>query len=225
MRRVLYWLSDYAHVARGWASMYWHRNPPKHYLGHIVKGKAPVILIPGITNKWAFLKKLGDKISLEGHPVYIVPKLGHNLTDIPTSAKIVEDVIDKNHLNDVTIVAHSKGGLIAKYLLVHDKRVNKLIAIATPFSGSHFARAFILKSFKELSPASKIITDLNMNEEINKRIISLIPVFDNHVWHKSGSYLKGAQNIKVDIHGHHKILFSEELSQKVLDLIKAQAQE
>lgn len=219
MSRVLYWLSDYVHVARGWVSMYIHRNPPKHYLGHIVEGKAPVILIPGITNKWGFLKKLGDKISLEGHPVYIVLKLGYNLVDIPTAAKTVQEIIDENNLKDVIIVAHSKGGLIGEYLLTCDKRIKELVAIATPFYGSHLAKFFRLKPFKELSPGSKIITDLNLNEEVNKKIISIIPVFDNHVWHKSGSYLKGAKNIKVQVPGHHKILFSDELSRKVLDLL------
>lgn len=131
--------------------MYLHRNPPKHYLGHIIKGKKPIILIPGIMGKWGFLKKLGDKISLEGHPVYIVPKLGYNLANIPTAAKIVEEIIDENNLKDVIIVAHSKGGLIGEYLLTCDKRVEKLIAIATPFYGSHLAKFFRLKPFKELS--------------------------------------------------------------------------
>lgn len=219
MLRVLHWIVDYAHMGHGIASMYIHHNPPKHYLGYTVKGKDPVILIPGITNKWGFLKKLGDKISLEGHPVYIVPKLGYNLVDIPTAAKIVEDLIDENNLKDVIIVAHSKGGLIGKYLLINDNRIKKLIAIATPFSGSHFARFFLHKSFRQLSPQNQIIVDLSARPEVNKKIVSIIPVFDNHVWHKSGSYLKGAKNIKVNIHGHHKILFSKEVASKVLDIL------
>lgn len=222
MRKVLYWFSDYAHVARGWSSMYIHRNPPKHYLGHIVEGKAPVILIPGITNRWGFMKKLGDRISLEGHPVYIVPRLGYNLVDIPTAAKIVQEVINENKLEDVIIVAHSKGGLIGEYLLTCDKRIKKLIAVATPFYGSHLAKFFKLKAFKELSPESKIITELNLNEEVNKRIISLVPVFDNHVWHQSGSFLKGAKNIKVEVSGHHKILFSGQVADQILDILRTE---
>lgn len=199
--------------------MYLHRNPPKHYLGHIVKGKEPVILIPGIIGKWAFLKKLGDQISLEGHPVYIVPKLGHNLADIPTAATIVQEIIDENHLKDIIIVAHSKGGLIGKYLLINDKRFKKLISIATPFAGSNIARLVPHRAFRELLPGSKIIGQINSNNEINKKIISIIPPYDNHV-PKGSSLLNGAKNIKVTIHGHHKILFSDEVAKQVLSLLK-----
>ncbi len=72
-------MMDYIHMARGGISMVVHRDPPAHYLGHAVEGKAPVILTPGILGKWGFMKKLGDRISLEGHPVYIVSDLNYNV--------------------------------------------------------------------------------------------------------------------------------------------------
>ena len=56
-----------------------YHTPPKHYLEYTEEGKVPVILIPGVLCKWSFLKHLGDKMSLAGHPVYIVPELGYNL--------------------------------------------------------------------------------------------------------------------------------------------------
>lgn len=219
MMRALSWLVDYAHVARGWTQTYIHRNPPKHYLGYIVSGKNPVILLPGITNKWSFLKSIGDKISLLGHPVYIVPKLGYNLHDTATSAKIVDELIRENDLKNVVIVAHSKGGLIGKYLLIHhdgDRRIKNLIAIATPFSGSAMAHLVPHEAFDELEPDSELIADLDAHKSLNKKITSIIPVFDNHVWQEKGSFLEGARNIKVDVHGHHRLLFSKEVEKEVL---------
>lgn len=214
------WIKDYLHLIKGYSLMYLHHKAPHHYLGFTVEGKIPVILIPGIAEKWGFLKSLGDKISLEGHPVYIVPKLGHNLTDIPKSARIIKDLIEENKLKSVIIVTHSKGGLIAKYLLIHfnkDNVVKGVIAIATPFSGSALVRLVRHKSFKELSPTSQLIQDLNSNTIVNNRIISIYPSYDNHV--PEGSILTYAENIKVNVKGHHKILFDNQVQKITIEKI------
>src|SRR5581483_7175667 len=219
MAHIGHWVADFAHMAKGGASMFIHTQPPKHYLGYTVEGKAPVILIPGIFGKWGFYKHLGDKISPGGPPVYIVPKLGYNLKDIPTSASLVREVIDENNLKNCIIVAHSKGGLISKYLLIHlnkDNRVKGVISIATPYSGSSMARLLPLNRIMELDGDSKIIKDLASHSEVNKEIVSISPVFDNMVWAKEGSFLKGAENIKIDEKGHHKILFNKELEKLIL---------
>lgn len=64
-----------------------HQNPPKHYLGYVLPGKAPVILLPWILMRWSFMKHLGDRISRAGHPVYVLPGLKYNILSIPISAK------------------------------------------------------------------------------------------------------------------------------------------
>lgn len=199
-----------------------HKNPPKHYLNFPVKGKMPIILIPGISNKWGFLKKLGDSISAKGYPVYVVTKLEFNFFDIPTSAKIVRTIIDENKLKKAVIVGHSKGGLIGKYFLIHDNKDNKvkgLIAIGAPFSGSILAR-LSPRSHKELIPESKIIKILNSYKKVNSKIISIMPAFDNHVWHEKGSNLEGAANITVPTKGHHRIVFDNSAINKIIDSIE-----
>ncbi len=214
------WIKDYLHLLKGYSLMYLHHKTPHHYLSFTIEGKVPVILISGIGLRWGFLKNLGDKISLKGHPVYILPKLGNNLTDIPRSARIIKDLIKENKLKNVIIVAHSKGGLIAKYLLVNfnkDNAVKGVIAIATPFSGSSLAGLIKHRSFKELSPGSKLIQDLNLHTTINNRIISIYPSFDNHI--PEGSILANAENIKVNVKGHHKILFDKKAQEIVMEEI------
>ena len=220
MRRIKHWIVDYTHMIRGRSKMYLRHNPPKHYLEHIKEGKVPVVLVPGWSLRWAFYKHLGDHISLEGHPVYIVPKLKNNLFDIPKSAEIVREVIDKNKLDNVIIVSHSKGGLIGKYLLIHhndDKKVVGLIAIATPFSGTAMAKLLPLKSTKEFLPDSKIVLNLKRHTVVNHKIISISPRYDNHVWAEEGSVLDGAlKNIKLNVRGHHKVIFSKEMEETII---------
>jgi len=210
MKKLTAWIKDYAYLFSGVAIAYLKRTPPKHYLRYIIDGKVPVVILPGVFMRWAFLKPIADHISLLGHPLYVIPQLGNNSGNIPSSAKKVREVIEENDLKNIIILAHSKGGLISKYLLLHedpDKRIKGVIAIATPFHGSKIAKFMPHSSIKELIPESKIIRDLESRSEVNNKIVSIIPSFDNHVWHDKGSYLEGAmQNIIVNVAGHHKVL-------------------
>ena len=245
LQKARTWTIDYIHMIRGSALMTVHRTPPEHYLGHVIEGKAPVILIPGILGRWGFLKHLGDRISLAGHPVYIVPelnynvytiprsaqkvwgvivhavpRLGHILPDMPAGAHAIRSAMERHAIDGAILVAHSKGGLIGKYLLIHhnhDQRIKGLVAIATPFSGSRMAKLIPLDPFKELRTDSDIIHELESHTAVNDRIISIIPEFDNHVWAERGSFLPGAlKNIEVPISGHHKVLFSKPVQDQIL---------
>lgn len=219
-----HWIKDYLHLVQGHWRMFKFKEPPKHYLGHVVKGKAPLILVPGIHSTWPFLKPIADKLSRSGHPVYILPRLGNNTFQISVSAKIVRDLIEEKGLKNTILIAHSKGGLIGKKVLIahnRDNRVKKLIAIATPFGGSEIVKHLPLKHLKELHPKNKTLLNLQKHVKVNSKIVSIYGLWDNHVWPTESCHLIGAKNIKVNILGHHKILSSG----KVLKAIKRELNE
>lgn len=227
-KKILSWVIDYGYMIHGSVISLIYHKTPKHYLEYVLENKVPVILIPGILGKWGFMKSLGDKISKMGHPVYIIPELGYNLFNIPESAKKLKDVVEKidtnkSNLKGVILVAHSKGGLIGKYLLANKNEDNKvlgLISIATPYSGSSMAKLLPLEPIKELDTDSKIILDLEKHNEVNNKIISICPEYDNHVWAEKGSRLDGAKNVEVNVHGHHKIIFDKKVEDVVLKSIE-----
>ncbi|MBL4644709.1 MAG: alpha/beta hydrolase [Candidatus Pacebacteria bacterium] len=203
------WIEDYIHAANFYSKSFIYREPPEHYLGHISDTKVPIILVPGLNTKWQFLKLIADRISILGHPIYVVSSLGYNRKEIQESAKLVRALIDEKNLKNVIILSHSKGGLIGKEVLIRlneDKKILKVIAIATPFLGSGITKFSLDKSVKELAPKSEIIQEHNKNFDVNKDIISIYGMYDNHVWPTEHSILEGAENIQVDIDGHHKIL-------------------
>lgn len=216
MEKIITWIKDYFYMLWGGTVMFVLSKPPKHYLGHVVKGKCPIIVLPGILGKWAFLKPLIEELSTDGHPVYIVPKLKSNLLNVPLSAKIVHELICDENIKDAVIVAHSKGGLVGKYLLANygkECKILGMVSIATPYSGSSMAKLIPHNAFLELLPDSQIIKKLKNEKTVNKKIISIMPAYDNHVWSESGSYLEGAcQNIVVNSKGHHAIIFNKETS-------------
>lgn len=218
-KKLSYWLHDYVYMTRGALSGVLYRKPPEHYTGYVVDGKIPVIVIPGVFGRWGYIKHLADKISLLGHPVYVVPQLGYNLFTIPQSAQYVSDVLEKENIHNAIIVAHSKGGLIGKYVLTHhnsEHRVIKMISIATPYSGSAMASLVPIDPIKELHNDSSVINELQKHTEVNSNIISLFPLYDNHVWADKGSYLDGAKNVPVEVHGHHKVLYDKSVEDVIV---------
>lgn len=242
------WITDYGYMVRGASASILYQTPPDHYLSYVLAHKVPVVIIPGVLGTWSFMKTLADKISLAGHPVYVIPNLGYNLFNIPESAKKLKFLIFKNpdanelalrtlskkasairstidaiHGERVILVAHSKGGLIGKYFLAHYNTNNKvigMISIATPYAGSAMAKLLPLEPISELDTDSQLIKDLTGHTSVNKDIVSIIPEYDNHVWSESGSYLDGADNIEIAVRGHHKIVFDKKVHDVVLESLE-----
>ncbi len=214
MERLKHWIRDYIHAIHKQSHTFIYRKPPEHFLGLVERNKAPIILIPGLLEKWHFLEVITEPLSLKGHPIYALEHLGYNVKDISETAKLVRELIDEKDLRDVIIIAHSKGGLIGKYILTYynsDGRVKKLIAIATPFGGSRIVKFFPIKSLRELSPDSQQVHSLKKEKTVNRCITSIFGLFDNHIWPESSCKLEGAKNLQVEVHGHHKILFDPDV--------------
>ncbi len=208
------WAKDYLQAAHAHVHAVLVKKPPKHFLGHIVHGKKPIILIPGYLEKWNFLRTIANPLSHAGHPIYVVKNLGYNSKEIHFSSKLVFELINEFNLKDVVIISHSKGGLIGKYMLSFnndDGVIEKLIAVATPWAGSNIVKLVPHKSAKELHPKSEIIEKLKQQDKINHKIVSIYGVYDNHVWPTKSCHLDGAKNIEVNTHGHHTILFDKEV--------------
>lgn len=219
INKLRHWIVDYLYFLKGASFSFWYLKPPVHYLGHTVPGKSPIVIIPGVMSTWHFMKNLADPISLRGHPLYVVKELGYNLQSIPAAALIVRKLIDDKKLFDVVLIGHSKGGLVGKHALAFhndDGRIKKLIAIASPFSGSELARAMPVMTLSELLPGSPAVSALEGVKKVNGKITNIYGSFDNHIWPQESMRLEGAKNICLDVKGHSKILFDTEANMAVL---------
>jgi triacylglycerol lipase len=222
MKAIIYWIIDTYYFVYSKLLMLIFKNPPKSYLDSSDKSKKPIVLIPGNFNMWAYFKKITNCISKLKHPIYTVKELGWNIRSVRASAEIVREIIDKNNLKNVILLGHSKGGIIGKYMLIHenkDNKISRLIAIATPFLGSDLADHAPIKSFQELSPKNRLIREINLNKKVNHKIISIMPEFDNNVFDNE-SRLPQAVNIKIPTKGHHRVLFDNKTVEKITELIK-----
>jgi pimeloyl-ACP methyl ester carboxylesterase len=83
-------------------------------------------------------------------------------------------------------------------------RIDRMVAIATPFSGSTRARYVPVRPIRPFIPGSDLLSSLAANLEINSRITSIYSETDQVI--PNGSFLEGAANVTVPLVGHFRIL-------------------
>lgn len=220
IRNGFYWALDYLYVLRVQAGALVHSTPPASYL----QGQhnlPPLVIVPGIYESWYLMKPLLNFLAAAGYPIHIVSGLGYNRGSVEEMAAIVADYIKQHNLSGYIIIAHSKGGLIGKYLLARNNEngsLRGLVAVNTPFSGSLYAYLVPLPSIRIFTPHSKTLTNLNANLLVNKQVASIYGRFDPHIPH--GSHLDGARNVQLPTYGHFRIMADNRVHQAVLEEIK-----
>lgn len=201
------WVQDYSYVVNWTIRALLDRGSPDQLRQPPTAPRSPILLIPGVYENWRFLKPVADHLYGAGHPVHVLDKLGYNTGAIPVMAGIVREYLQAGDLTDVTIIAHSKGGLIAKQALAEPdtfRRVRRVVAVNTPFSGSRYARLFLLPSVRMFAPNGPVIRQLLQSLALNSVISSLYSVFDPHI--PETSRLEGAENIVLPTIGHFRPL-------------------
>jgi pimeloyl-ACP methyl ester carboxylesterase len=201
------WLLDYGYVSYWLGRAVVGRSKADQRLHPATHPRSPVLLIPGVFESWRFMQPVAEHLYRRGHPVHVLDQLGWNTGAIPEMAAIVSAYLDREDLHDVTVVAHSKGGLIGKRALGQPgtlARVRHLIAVNTPFSGSRYASLFLLPSVRMFAPTGAVIQALALETAVNRRISSLYSVFDPHI--PETSRLEGAENVILPTIGHFRPL-------------------
>lgn len=227
VRRGATWARDYLDAARGQLRAFVRRTPPFDVPPSA--GAATVVLLPGVWEPWRYLEPLARRLRARGLGVRAVPALGWNLAPFVDAVPLVRAAIDDLD-GDVVLVAHSKGGLIGKRVLVdwaHDAiagstpagvRLVGLVAVATPFGGS--ARARLLpwwRSLAELRDDSPALRELAAETEANVRIVELVPSWDPHV--PTTPPLVGGEVVRLRAAGHFSSLEKRETLEAILAAI------
>jgi pimeloyl-ACP methyl ester carboxylesterase len=166
----------------------------------------PVVIVPGVFERWNFLRPMANRLAEAGHPVHVIPELGINAGPIPAAAARVGEFLERRDLRGVALVAHSKGGLVGKAAMLEDadRRIDRLVAVATPFGGSRMAHFTLVPALRAFRPRHPVIRRLVAEREVNARITSIYPSFDPHI--PEGSALEGGTNVRLDVIGHFSVL-------------------
>lgn len=188
----------------------------------IAAAGAPVLLLPGIFETWRFLEPLGHHLAQAGHPVHVVTDLGINRRHVDDAATRVGAYLRGRQLSGVVLVAHSKGGLIGKTVMHSPAgaRVAGLVAVATPWAGSVYARFFPPGSaVRRLRPQDRRIRALASRTETHERIVAIAPAWDPHI-PGSGELPGARRNIRLAGQGHFRVLDDADLLDAVRSAVR-----
>ncbi|MGN6199449.1 esterase/lipase family protein [Humibacter sp.] len=173
----------------------------------------PVLLLPGVHESPRFLDPFAALCVACGRRPHVLTALGRNVERVLDTAELAASYLERQDLNDVLVIAHSKGGLVGKQLMTWERtrsRVGGMVAIATPFSGSAFATRAPVRSLRDFSPADSTLLELSANRAANRDIVSAFPRFDPQI--PAGSVLPDARaNVRVPVDGHFRVLGHPEL--------------
>jgi hypothetical protein len=198
------WVRDYAYaIAAQLRGVFDRTDPATFRSGH----RTPVVVLPGIYESWQFMRPLIIAMHQRGYPVHVVDALRRNGRPVTESAVAVVHYLRENDLRGAVIVAHSKGGLIGKQAMISGatpEHVTGMLAVATPFAGSRYARFFVNPALRGFSPRDATIRALLVETTIDANVVSVYGRFDPHI--PGGSALPGARNVVLDTMGHFRVL-------------------
>lgn len=225
-----WWFLDYLWALRGqWRGVRRRRAPRRFREGD--PALPTVVLIPGVYERWVFLAPLAEYLNERGHRILTLPTLRDNRMPVlnaaeATAAALVADAQSTDAERRYVLLGHSKGGLIGKLLLTGTllsgttelPPIVGLVAIATPFAGSRYARRLPSRTLRGLSPVDDTIRMLAGNAEINARVVAIQPHFDPHI--PGDRSLLGAENVVLRASGHFRILGRPETFRVVREAIE-----
>lgn len=188
----------------------------------------PVLLIYGFWSTRRVFDVLEARLRRDGYCVFSINLGGlfdaFNTKGIDACAEKVRDKVERLYarfdLGPLSIIGHSKGGLIGRYYVKRlggEKRVKTLITLATPHHGTPLAYAGVLftgavsRSVWQMTPMSRFIRRLKIGAfPLSTRFVSVYSK-DDRVAPFPACMLEtgGAENlfnVEVPGVGHHEFL-------------------
>lgn len=189
------------------------------------KGTRPVILVHGYTQNRADFVYLSRFLRGRG----IGPIYGFNyfsFADIRTSgkrlARFVERVSKESGAEDVDLVCHSMGGLVARHCIrLEPGKVRRCVTIASPHSGVRFRGPILGRGGRQLRAGTRFLAELS-SAPLGVPMLSIFSTHDNIVApaERSASLAAwGGRDFVVDHVGHLTILFDKRVANAVADFL------
>jgi len=134
---------------------------------HVEAAGTPILLVHGMVDNRAIFTVLRRRLHGRGFGTVVTVNYSPVTNDIREAARClaeeVEALVARTGYDRVHLVAHSMGGLIARYYvqcLGGDERVHTLVTLGTPHAGSLHAHLLPVRLCRQLRPGSDLLTEL-----------------------------------------------------------------
>ena len=180
----------------------------------------PLLLVHGYSCSRGVWWLLRRRLEAAGHIVATV-SLAPPYTNIgklvPELGQRIQAVCKATGADRVILVAHSMGGLVCRsYLARHGSdRVERLITISSPHSGSELARIGIGKNAREMEPGSRWLKDLGQSG-LPVPAVAIRTPHDNFVMPQDNQRLPGASDVELAGIGHLAVLFTRRTASELI---------
>ncbi|NBX68756.1 MAG: alpha/beta fold hydrolase [Proteobacteria bacterium] len=179
--------------------------------------KLPVLFIHGIFHNRSTFAWLKQRLYSKGFRHFKEVNLLTSIHPIPRLAEQVAResrlLVKKFQVPQIDIVAHSMGGMIARYfvqLLGGDGLVRNLITLGTPHRGTEWSKYSLIPHIRELAPQSRTIELLNQCPPPKyTRAVAVSGDLDIVIRPKDCTWWEGVRNIHLSRVGHAGLLFSK----------------
>lgn len=180
----------------------------------------PMLLVHGYgcsRGVWHVLRRRLEKAGHVVATVSLVPPYGSMGKMVPLLNQRIEAVCAATGARQVTLVAHSMGGLVCRsYLARHGSaRVAKLITLSTPHQGTALARLGLGQNAREMEPGSLWLQDM-ADEPLRVPTVSLRNPYDNYVMPQDNQKHPLARDIELPPSGHIAQLYDPAIAAIVL---------
>jgi pimeloyl-ACP methyl ester carboxylesterase len=193
-------------------------------VGDVSAPGTPILLLHGWIDNRSIFTKLVRSLRRRGFGRVSTVNLPLYATDIPAAARrlkaCVEEACDRSGYGRVCVVAHSLGGLVARYYvqkLGGDERVHTLVMLGTPHAGTRAARLMPAMVpyplLRQLRPGSPILRELDEPAPgCRTRFLCFAGDLDRLVVPPSSALLEhpdlDVRNVWVQGSGHHSLTFN-----------------
>lgn len=184
----------------------------------------PVILVHGWFHNRTGMRTIARRLKRAGHARVFAIDLPTATASVETMAAILERKIEVvrglTGADKVDVVAHSLGGVVARWFVHHRggaSRVAHLVTLGAPHKGTALAAFTPVGAGKALAVGSRVIRDLDRPPPKDVKVTAIWSDMDylvlppeNTVWHPDEG------NIRIRYVGHMSLLYSREVFREVL---------
>ncbi len=194
----------------------------------------PIILIHGYMMRGGVLWPMKHYLKRKGFTRVFLFTYSPVWRDIPhfaeQLAQEVSETLSQCETDKVDLVAHSMGGLVARYyinFLGGDQYVERLVTLGTPHNGTVVANLSSFKSGAQMRPQSKFLTQLAENDDKLETVhtCSIYSDFDQLIIPEDSPILEGMSGInrKIPGLGHAGLVYSRRVYHEIIEILKRPA--
>jgi triacylglycerol lipase len=182
--------------------------------------RPPVLFVHGLLHNTAAFTWIKQRMAIEGWSQFGAASLRTTRRTIAEMAEELAETIaqlkHKYSAPEVDIVAHSMGGIVARYalqVLGEEKHVRKLVTLGSPHQGTWLSKYGFLRSLKDLQKHSEVMRVLKEQPVPSRtQVISIHGSLDIVVWPQNAHW-EGVRNVPLRGVGHAGLLFSNRVLQ------------